>query len=843
MSTSRFLRYCLVAFALAVGASPAARAQDAAKKPEAAGSPQPYDAFTKDAQVSPGFIAIVRKNGKFYLSIPKAELSADLIETSVPSTGLGGFGPAPGEPYVAPARIIHFDRVDNSLILRWPNTYAMVDPNSPQSVGAKLSLPSSVIAVTQIVAESPTAVVISADSFLGDVADLRAQFDAVVSKPEHSYKLDSERSFFTDAKAFPQNTLLRVSQTWVTDSPDTIDNVPDPRSIEVKMTYNLIAAPQDGYMPRIADPRVGYFEQPLLDFQHDSKPTRNVYYVSRWNFMPATPGQPSQAKNPLIFTLSNDIPLEYRDVVRQALLTWNQAFARIGINGAIQVQDQPNDSSFDPDDIRHNLVRWIDASSPQYGAEALIVTDPRTGEEINAGINVDAVMGLAGNYYRYVIAPARGLADGEALEQRFTKDDILAVILHESGHDLGLQHNFIGSMAYSAKDLQSMAFTQKYGVASSVMEYSPINVWPKGTPQGEYVQLALGPYDYHAIKWGYEYVPNASTPQAEVPALNQVASQWSNPMYRFASDEDVDFESGHAIDPRVQQDDLSDHPLTWEQAQLKMLHAIMNRVDQRFPGDGKAYDEARRAFLSPLRLYVRDAVMPAHYLGGEYLSRDDAGDPNSRPPLEPVSRSDEYAAWKTTQTYLFSDAAWRFNPNVLNRLTYSEVSSIDVGGSWVYNPDPRHDVPVVEIAGTTQDRVLDELFAPLTLQRIDDLSTKYSRGSTMTLADLFDWTRDGIFGDIADGTVGKAGVVRRNAQMRFAKRLAQMWIAPAKGTPTDAQALARLQLEDLSHYCAAALHAPLDELTRAHVEALAALAKQALEARATIAAPEQSVTP
>ncbi len=119
----------------------------------------------------------------------------------------------------------------------------------------------------QLSAESPTSVVIEADAFLGDVANLKAQFDAVASNPGHDYKLDPGRSFFTDAKAFPRNTILRVSQTWVTDSPDTIDNAPDARSIEVKMTYNVIAAPKDGYMPRIADPRIGYFEQPLLNFK------------------------------------------------------------------------------------------------------------------------------------------------------------------------------------------------------------------------------------------------------------------------------------------------------------------------------------------------------------------------------------------------------------------------------------------------------------------------------------------------------------------------------------------------------------------------------------------------
>ncbi|MGA8535144.1 MAG: zinc-dependent metalloprotease [Candidatus Tumulicola sp.] len=816
-----------------------------AQTPAAApAGPAPYDAFAKDAKVSPGLISVLRKAGKVYLVLLKSQLGQDFIETSVPATGLGGFGPAPGEPYVAPARIMRFEQVDDNIVLRWPNTFARVDKGNPAMISAQASLPSSVVAVSPVVAESPTSVVISAAPFLGDVANFAAQFDAVAANPAHAYRLDPARSFFLEAKAFPQNTILRVSQTWASASPDTIDNAPDARSIEVKMTYNIIAAPQDGYMPRIADPRVGYFEQPLIDFQNDKNPSRNVYYLSRWNFMPEHPGQPSAAKNPLIFTLSNDIPVEYRDTVRSALLTWNDAFTRIGILNAVQVVQQPDDATFDIDDVRHNMVSWFDAPIPQYGAEALIITDPRTGEEINAGINVDAVMGLSGRSYRYFVAPARGLADSEAIERAFTLREIRAVVLHESGHDMGLQHNFIGSMAYTAQQLQDVNFTRTHGVASSVMEYAPLNVWPRGTNQGNYEQLVLGPYDYYALRFGYQYVPNAYTPEAEVPTLNRLASRWSDPIYRFASDEDAFFNGGHAIDPRVQQDDLTSHPLAWEQTQLSMLHGIMNAVDQRFPRSGQAYDEARRAFLLPLRFYVRYAEMPAHIIGGEYVSRANAGDPHASTPLQPVSRIDEYQAWRVLQSALFSDAAWRFSPRVLRTLTYSEVSSLGPGATWVYDPSPRHDVDVVGIAGATQERVLDELFAPLTLARIDQLSTKYSTGAAMSLTDLFDWTRGGIFGDIQDGKAAQAGVVLRNAQVNFAKRLAKLWTSPAAGTPPDAQALARLQLEYLVNDSAAALgRSKLDEMTRAHLEALEALAKQALEARATIAPPVPQAAP
>ncbi|HKU81442.1 MAG TPA: zinc-dependent metalloprotease [Candidatus Tumulicola sp.] len=834
----RALRLGLIAASIFCIAPAVGRPASPSPSPAAAGAPAAYDTFVRGGTLLPGLIGVLRKEGKLYLVLQKTQLAKDFIETSVPATGLGGFGPAPGEPYVAPARIMRFERNDDTVVIRWPNTFLRVDPNSPQGAAAAISLPSSVVGVVPIAAESASAVVIPATPFLGDVADFVAQFDAIEKNPAHGYHLDATRSFFLEAKAFPQNTILRVSQTWASQSPQTIDNAPDARSIEIKMTYNFIAAPNDGYMPRLADPRVGYFTQPLLDFQSDATASRNVYYLSRWNFMPAQPGRPSVAKNPLIFTLSNDIPLAYRGTVRDALLTWNDAFARIGILDAVKVEQQPSDASFDPDDIRHNMVRWFDAPIPQYGAEALIVTDPRTGEEINAGVNVDAVEGTSGRTYRYYVAPARGLPDSGAAEANFTLKALRAVVLHESGHDLGLQHNFISSIAYTARQLQDTAFTQKHGVASSVMEYAPINVWPKGARQGDYVQLVLGPYDYYAVKYGYEYVPNAATPEAERPALNRLASRWSDPFYRFASDEDAFFNTGHAIDPRVQMFDLTNHPVAWEQMQVKMLHGILNAVDRRFPAPGQSYDEARRAFLLPLRLYVRYAEMPAHVIGGEYLSRANAGDAHVPTPLEPVSRAEEYRAWQTLDGSLFSDAAWRFSPRVLRSLTYSEVSSLGPSATWSYDPSPRHDVDVAGIARAAQDTVLGELFAPLTLSRIDDLSLKYARGSTMSLADLFDWTRDGIYGDIENGKAAAAGVVRRNAQIDFAKRLSALWTAPAPGTPPDAQAMARLQLANLAGYCDAALRAPkLDEMTRAHLEALQALAKQALEARATMAAP------
>ncbi len=818
-------------FALCATGSAFAAASPTPKPPTA------YDTFVTGATVQSGLIPIVTKAGQVYLVLSKSQLGENFVETSVPSSGLGGFGPASGEPYVAPARILHFERYGNSIVLSWPNTLALVHPSTPEATGAGESFPNSVIAVMPIVAQDAATgtMVISASAFLGDVADYEQVFQEENKSPMHGYHLDTTRSFFAATKAFPENDVLRVSQTWASADPNKIDNAPDARSIEVMMTYNIITAPHDGYMPRIADPRVGYFEQALLNFASDRRYTRNIYYILRWNFAPAHPGVPSVATHPIIYTLSDDIPVQYRATIRNALLTWNQAFERVGILDAVKVRQQPSNPNWDPDDIRHNMVRWIDTTQPQYGAEALLIDDPRTGEEINVGINIDSEEGMSNRWYHYVIAPVRGLPDDAAHEAAFHREYLRSIVLHESGHDMGLQHNFIGSEAYTAKQLQSMAFTSKHGIASSVMEYTLINLWPRGTPQGTYSQDALGPYDYHAIEYGYGYI-RASTPDQELPSLRRIASQWNDPIYRFESDEDVQFANGHAIDPRVAQDDLTNHPLQWCSVQEPMMHALMDSVTRRFPPRGRSYNDARRAFVLPMNLYMLCATLPAHSIGGEYLSRNDPGDPGGVAPLQAVGRYEEMRAWHLLGTWLFSDAAWHFNPDVLRHLVYSEVSSLTSNGKWVYDPQPRHDYPIVEVAAKAQERVLNELFAPLTLQRIDDLATKYRRGQTMSLVDLFDWARASIFGDVASGAVARDGVVRRNLQIAYAERLAKMWTSPAAGTPSDAQALARLQLVDLESDTAIALrHGGLDEMTQAHLSALSAIAHQALEAHATIA--------
>ena len=73
------------------------------------------------------------------------------------------------------------------------------------------------------------------------------------------------------------------------------------------------------------------------------------------------------------------------------------------------------------------------------------------------------------------------------------------------------------------------------------MDYTPINLAPKGVKQGDYFSTTLGPYDYWAIE--YAYKPLMGSTESELPELQKIASQCASPGFDFATDEDM-FETG-----------------------------------------------------------------------------------------------------------------------------------------------------------------------------------------------------------------------------------------------------------------------------------------------------------
>jgi hypothetical protein len=843
----------------------------AADDGDAAGGPAPaaYATFVKDAEVKDGLFPLIRKDGKVYLTLTTAQLDHDFYEHATTANGLGGFGVLAGDDFEQPARIVRFVRVDDKHVaLVLPQVRLQGDPGTPVANAVRDSTADSVQAVAPVAAvdKSDGKIAIDASFLLGDSLDLGNELSDLVEDPKNplgGYHIDPGRTYFGPIKAFPENVIVEADETFESaKASGAIDTVVDPRTIQMRVTYNfaeVLSSPD--YRPRLADDRVGYWIDPHLGFSSDDSYDNLERYAVRWNLRASDPTKPSPAVKPIVYTLTNTIPLSYRPAIRDALLEWNKAFARIGILDAVQVQDQPDDPNWDSDDIRYNPVRWLTEANGGGFAEAQIEWDPRTGEIFRSGILIDAdIMRYGKFYYQDIAGPASGTPTsaanprsplghgflhrdygaraeaqfgmlamsllGEEVPSSYSYDFLKSIVLHEAGHDFGLAHNFIAHQAYTAAELRSKSFTARNGVSSSVMAYDPVNLWPKGTSGGAYFSTTLGPYDYHVIHWGYAPIPGAQTPADEVPTLDRWAQAATDPKYAFASDEDVQFD-GHAVDPRVAQFILTGDGVSWCETQMQLDHKLIATLDARFPRPQMPWDQERAAFGLLLRPYTRCAQSMTHYIAGEYLSRARRGDPRAPQPLTPVPRGDEQRAFEDLDRYLFSDQAWALSPVTLRRLVYSEYEPMTDFG---YDPSARHDISLAALVGAQQAQALAYMFAPLVLERLADLPSKSVSYHTMSLADLFSWTQQSVFGDLGRSEPLRSSL-HHNLQRTYARILERISLGD-DGSPYDAQALAHYELLALQAELRRNLLARnLDLETRAHLTSLADEVRRSLDVK------------
>ena len=808
-----------------------------------ADAPAAYATFIQGATPQRGLFTIWHKGGKVYIELKADQLDRDFVQTIVPGSGLGGDFIVWGNTDHLPAELVRFTRAGDQVAILWPNANFVAPGNQAAERSIDASFPHSVVGLAQIAAEDAATgtVVIDASPFLGDMIDMRDIFRENLGEGDGAdYRLDPDKSYIGVTKSFPENIVIEAQQDWTNDNATIVDTAPDNRNLQMRVVYNIAEPPgHSDYRPRYADDRVGIYDDVYLQYSNDTVRERQLRYLIRWDLQPSDPSKKiSPAAHPMVFYLSNTIPEAYRPAIRKAVLTWNQAFERIGISDALQVRDQPDDPNWDADDIRYNVIRWVTEARDSFGADSQTLYDPRTGEEFRTGILVSAGSSFFPHLtWKYEVDPVRYGRTTDPMPQSFIDGALISEILHETGHNLGMQHNFIGSLAYTAKELQDPSFTAKYGITSTVMEYAPLNLWPKPFGQGDYHQLVLGPYDYYAMRYAYAPIRGASTPEAEIPTLEKWAQAWSDPKYSYGSDEDVSWGDGHAADPRVETGDLTNDPLAWYGTQVDMMHTLIGQLASRFPERGGAYEEARDVFGLYLGRMGGATSTASHFIGGQYLSRAHRGDPGAAPPIVPVPRSEEQRAFALLNRVAFSDAMWRFSPDLLDRLGYSEWSGYGYVGFqtygnlplWAYDPPAQHYISVAEIAGRYQRNALNFLFSPSTLQRLDDNPGLAGRTPTMSIADLFNWMHASVYSELGKHNLSGISQLRRNLQTSYTQTLVDLVKSPKEGTPEDAQALARLELGKLVGETSAALGSyTLDDVTRAHLVMLRARAQAAI---------------
>jgi hypothetical protein len=154
--------------------------------------------------------------------------------------------------------------------------------------------------------------------------------------------------------------------------------------------YSISVIPDStGYQARVADQRVGYFTTTHTDLGKYKDEEKRIRYVNRWKLEKADPSLAlSPPKEPIIFYIEHSTPVRYRPWVERGILYWNRAFEKVGIRGAIRVEQQnenpPAHMDKDPEDVRYNFIRWL--ANDQGTAIGPSRVHPLTGEILDADV-------------------------------------------------------------------------------------------------------------------------------------------------------------------------------------------------------------------------------------------------------------------------------------------------------------------------------------------------------------------------------------------------------------------------------------------------------------------------
>ena len=800
--------------------------------------------IVEDAELFEGFFDLYRSlsDGTVYLRIPTYRLEAELIYTATVTDGVVETGLFRGQ--YRDNKIIKLQRHFNRIDILQPNTRFYFDPRSALSRAADANAPDAVLAVMEIVAEDPAsddqpgAVLVKFSSVLlsEDLVQIKPAKRPGTS-PGKSLtlgKFSAERSRISSIASYPDNAMVYTDYVYELAAPLAFggDDVTDARAITASVQHSFIKVPDNGYNPRFDDYRVGFFTDRVTDLtSRDPAPYRDV--INRWNLVKKNPDQAiSEPVEPITWWLENTTPLEFREMITKAALSWNSAFEVAGFRNAIVVKQQPDDADWDAGDIRYNVLRWTSSATPPFGGYGPRFTNPRTGQIIGADIMLefafltnrlriqdllqpDDVMptyarehhcALAAQMQADVIFAQHALVStgaDAALSEKLIEDSLYMLILHEIGHTLGLTHNMRASQLLP--DVFDADAVAARGLSASVMDYEAVNVAPDGKTQTWFYQKRPGPYDHWALQYGYGEYSDTQ--------LQQVLARSNEAELAYGNDADDMRSSNNGIDPHINIYDLSSDAIGYAEMRLAHLRTVQDRLPKQY--QGKSYQGLVNAFASLMSQYRRSGGVVSRYVGGVHINREP---PNSVEtlPYTPVDVDEQRRAMQVLNTHLFA-------PDVLvgARSLFARLQRQRRGFDFYGEPE---DPKIHKSLLGTQKSVLLHLLHANTLQRLTDTQTY---GGEYSVIEMLKTLTDGIFAADLEGDVNS---YRQNLQVEYVEMLVAAMSRDANGHNIRAALFA--QLLDLAEAIKSKIQgsdfASLSSATQAHSRYLEFILRKAL---------------
>ncbi|HKL03949.1 MAG TPA: zinc-dependent metalloprotease, partial [Cryomorphaceae bacterium] len=624
----------------------------------------------------------------------------------------------------------------------------------------------------------------------------------------------------------------------------------DPRNITIRYQHSLIEMPENDFEPRSDDARIGYFMTSVNDMTSlEIAPYRDM--IHRWHLVKKDKDAPlSEPVEPITYWIENTTPEEFRPIIKEAGERWNQSFEKAGFKNALVIKVQPDTATWKAGDIRYNVLRWTSSPRPPFGGYGPSFVNPRTGQILGADIMLEFASVARRLYAKEVFEKAGymdfterekdefhsaeenhicsagavmnhnlnfGLAAmrvqnlKEATEEKFVRETLGRLILHEIGHTLGLTHNMRASTMLTFEEIQDSAIVAERGLCNSVMEYPAVNYAKTPELATKYYDENPGPYDDWVIEYGYS--PETANADLEKERLEKILSRSTEADLAYGNDGDDRRSPGKGIDPDINIYDLSADPVAYGKARVELVKELLPEVTAKYNTDGKSYEELRQAYFILTGEHYRQLSVFTKQIGGVHINRAVSGqEGNTTPPFTAVSRERQKAAMDALATHAFAPNAFAVSEDVFRHLQPQRR-----GFNQPYDgEDPKIHARILNF----QKACFAHLLNPNTLQRLTDTELY---GNEYKLDEFMTELTDAIFEEDIKGSVN---TMRQNLQIEYTSRLAKAIKSDKYDHVSRSMALYELKRIDGM----ARSNPGGNTLTKAHKVHIRQIVKDALEA-------------